>query len=138
MVRAALKQPLAPGSTVAIVSSGAAIAGSPNSGGYAGAKRMQWLLAQYAQEASDEQGLGIRFVAVLPRQLIVGTQIGSDAAASYGRAEGLSAADYLKQRWSVPLTAEKVGAAISGALQGVVADGVTAFTVTAAGTSALE
>jgi NAD(P)-dependent dehydrogenase (short-subunit alcohol dehydrogenase family) len=45
----ALALPLPPGSTVVVVSSGAAIRGSPLSGGYAGAKRMQWLLAGYAQ-----------------------------------------------------------------------------------------
>jgi NAD(P)-dependent dehydrogenase (short-subunit alcohol dehydrogenase family) len=41
LLKAALTVPLAAGSTVAIVSSGAAVAGSPLSGGYAGAKRMQ-------------------------------------------------------------------------------------------------
>ncbi len=45
----ALLLPLAPGSVVVIVSSGAAIGGSPLSGGYAGAKRTQWFLAQYLQ-----------------------------------------------------------------------------------------
>lgn len=53
LVKAALTLPLAPGATVAIVSSGAAIAGSPLSGGYSGAKRMQWLLTEYAQDVSD-------------------------------------------------------------------------------------
>jgi len=51
--RAALARPLRPGSTVLIVSSGAAIAGSPLTGGYAGAKRMQMFLAAYLQRASD-------------------------------------------------------------------------------------
>jgi hypothetical protein len=31
-----------------------------NSGGYAGAKRMQWFLAVYAQKFSDARKLGIR------------------------------------------------------------------------------
>ena len=39
-IQAALKAPLAPGSRVLLSSSGAAIDGSPLSGGYAGAKRM--------------------------------------------------------------------------------------------------
>ena len=43
----ALLMPMAPGSVVAIMSSGAAVVGSSLSGGYAGAKRMQWFLAQY-------------------------------------------------------------------------------------------
>jgi NAD(P)-dependent dehydrogenase (short-subunit alcohol dehydrogenase family) len=53
VVKQALTQPLAVGSTVVVVSSGAALHGSPLSGGYAGAKRMQWWLASYAQRASD-------------------------------------------------------------------------------------
>ncbi|MFY9718701.1 MAG: SDR family oxidoreductase, partial [Candidatus Cybelea sp.] len=95
LLKAALTLPLAAGSTVAIVSSGAAVAGSPLSGGYAGAKRMQWFMAEYAQEVSDAKKLGIRFLAVLPRQLIEGTEIGATAAANYGAAQGLSAAEFL-------------------------------------------
>src|SRR4029079_6942848 len=52
-VKGAFQVPLAPGSSIVIVSSGAPIGGSPLSGGYAGAKRMQWLLASYAQRQSD-------------------------------------------------------------------------------------
>jgi NAD(P)-dependent dehydrogenase (short-subunit alcohol dehydrogenase family) len=47
-LRAALLQPLPPGSRVVVVSSGAAINGSPASGGYAGAKATQRFLAAYA------------------------------------------------------------------------------------------
>lgn len=39
--REALRTPLAPGSVVVIIASGAGLGGSPISGGYAGAKRMQ-------------------------------------------------------------------------------------------------
>src|SRR5262249_44513981 len=69
--RAALGRPLRPGSTVVIVSSGAAIGGSPRSGGYAGAKRTQMFMADYFQQVADSRGLGIRFVAVVPRQFLV-------------------------------------------------------------------
>src|SRR6266852_3895603 len=58
----ALLMPMAPGSVVVIMSSGAAIAGSSLSGGYAGAKRTQWFLAQYLQEESNRLKLGLRFV----------------------------------------------------------------------------
>lgn len=47
-VQAALKLPLPPGASVVIVSSGAALEGSPLSGGYAGAKRMQWTVEKVA------------------------------------------------------------------------------------------
>lgn len=136
LLKAALTLPLAAGSTVAIVSSGAAVAGSPLSGGYAGAKRMQWFMAEYAQEVSDAKELGIRFLAVLPRQLIEGTEIGA-AAANYGAAQGLSAAEFLKRRWKIPLDADKVGAAIVGGLRGDLADGVAAIGVTGEGVEAL-
>jgi NAD(P)-dependent dehydrogenase (short-subunit alcohol dehydrogenase family) len=137
LLKAALTLPLAAGSTVAIVSSGAAVAGSPLSGGYAGAKRMQWFMAEYAQEVSDEKKLGIRFFAVLPLQLIEGTMIGTTAAVNYGAAQGLSAADFLKRRWKVPLDADKVGAAIVGGLRGDLVDGVAAIGVTGAGVEPL-
>ncbi|MFY9631276.1 MAG: SDR family oxidoreductase [Candidatus Cybelea sp.] len=137
LLKAALTLPLAAGSRVAIVSSGAAVGGSPLSGGYAGAKRMQWFMAEYAQEVSDAKNLGIRFLAVLPRQLIEGTQIGTTAAANYGATQGLSAADFLKRRWKVPLDADKVGAAIVGSLRGDLAGGVTAIGVTGEGVEPL-
>jgi NAD(P)-dependent dehydrogenase (short-subunit alcohol dehydrogenase family) len=138
LLQAALALPLRAGSTVAVVSSGAAIAGSPLSGGYAGAKRMQWLMAEYAQEVSDAKKLDIRFLAVLPRQLIVDTEIGKTAATNYGAAQGLSAAEFLKRRWNVPLDADRVGAAIVSGLRGGIANGVTAIAVSGEGVEALE
>src|SRR5580692_3496925 len=116
----------------------AAVAGSPLSGGYAGAKRMQWFMTEYAQEVSDTKKLGIRFFAVLPRQLIEGTEIGTTAAANYGATQGLSAAEFLNRRWKVPLDADKVGAAIVGSLRGDLADGATAIGVTGEGVESLE
>jgi NAD(P)-dependent dehydrogenase (short-subunit alcohol dehydrogenase family) len=88
--RAALARPLRSGSTVVIVSSGAALNpnGSPLSGGYAGAKRMQMFLTGYLQSASDARQLGIRFVALAPRAFLVGTPIGEAAAAAYGASTG--------------------------------------------------
>ena len=57
-VRAALAQPLSPGSRVIVISSGAALAGSPLSGGYAGAKATQRFIANYAREEAYVQRLG--------------------------------------------------------------------------------
>ena len=109
--RAALAKPLRPGSTVVIVSSGAGLAGSRLSGGYAGAKRMQMFLAGYLQRAADARGLGIRFVALAPRQLLEGTVIGEAAAAAYGAEAGQSAEEYMK-RFPAPLDAAGVARAI--------------------------
>ena len=52
-----------------ISSSGAAICGSPLSGGYAGAKRMLWFMAAYANAVATELDLGIRFQALVPQQM---------------------------------------------------------------------
>ncbi|MFF4040390.1 SDR family oxidoreductase [Streptomyces sp. NPDC001816] len=110
--RAALARPLRPDSTVVIVSSGAALGGSPLSGGYAGAKRMQMFLADYLQYAADARDLGIRFVALVPRQLLVGTVIGEAAAAAYGALNGRSAEAHLKEHYPVPLDPAGVARAI--------------------------
>jgi NAD(P)-dependent dehydrogenase (short-subunit alcohol dehydrogenase family) len=53
--REALLAPLAPGSTVIAVSSGAALRGSPVSGGYAGAKATIRFLTAYAAEESRRE-----------------------------------------------------------------------------------
>jgi NAD(P)-dependent dehydrogenase (short-subunit alcohol dehydrogenase family) len=66
-LREALLQPLPPGSRVVVVSSGAAINGSPASGGYAGSKATQRFIARYAQEESRRASLDITVTAVLPR-----------------------------------------------------------------------
>jgi NAD(P)-dependent dehydrogenase (short-subunit alcohol dehydrogenase family) len=100
----ALRLPLAPGSTVLISSSGAAIAGSPLSGGYAGAKRMQWIMADYLQRESNALKRNIRFHALIPRSIVEGTEIGGAAVAAYAKAAGLPRDKYM-ERFGVPVTA---------------------------------
>jgi NAD(P)-dependent dehydrogenase (short-subunit alcohol dehydrogenase family) len=134
--KAALGIPLRDGSVVVVVSSGAAINGSFLSGGYAGAKRMQWWLAGYAQKVADSKQLGIRFLAVLPKQLIEGTAIAGLASAGYGKTLGIAPADYMK-RFEVPLDCDKVAAAVVGALRGEVARDLTAIAVTGRGVESL-
>ena len=80
--REALLTPLAPGSTVVTLSSGAALRGSPLSGGYAGAKAAIRWLTTYAAEESGRDKLGIRFVSLLP-QLTPATALGAVFAAAY-------------------------------------------------------
>jgi NAD(P)-dependent dehydrogenase (short-subunit alcohol dehydrogenase family) len=94
-VQAALHVPLAPDSRVLLASSGAAIGGSPLSGGYAGAKRTVWLLAGYANGVSASRGLGIRFQALVPRQIVGATALGRAAAEAYARQQGKSAEEFL-------------------------------------------
>jgi NAD(P)-dependent dehydrogenase (short-subunit alcohol dehydrogenase family) len=98
---AALNRPLKPGSSVVVVSSGAALGGSPISGGYAGAKRTQMFIANYAQKESDRLGLGIRFTALAPR-IMPDTELGSYAVAAYARYLNISEADFLRGMDSPP------------------------------------
>lgn len=94
-IQAALELPLGRGSRVLLGSSGAAINGSPLSGGYAGAKRMLWMMANYANTVSGGADLGIRFQALLPNQIIGGTGVGDAAAAAYAKAKGVSTEAFL-------------------------------------------
>ncbi|WP_053231526.1 SDR family oxidoreductase [Sandaracinus amylolyticus] len=131
-VRGALSLPLAPGSAMVIVSSGAALHGAHLAGGYAGAKRTSWWLAGYAQEQADRRALGLRFRAVLPKQLVVGTEIAAVAAAGHGAWAGISAAEYMR-RFEVPLDPDGVAAAVVDALRGAAVPETIALGVTARG-----
>lgn len=95
-IREALLLPLDSGSTVIVISSGAAVAGSPLSGGYAGAKATLRFMTAYAAEESARAALGIRFVSILPR-LTPATDLGAHAVTAYARRNGLSYADYVSQ-----------------------------------------
>jgi len=134
--QSALRRPLRPGSTVVIVSSGAGLAGSPISGGYAGAKRTQMFLASYLQGVSNEKKLDIRFVAVVPKQLIAGTRIAEIASASYGARAGITPAQYM-ERFEVQLSPDGVAQAILGVVSGEIAPGGTVVAVTGKGTEVL-
>ena len=108
--REALIRPLAPGSTVVAFSSGAAIAGSPLSGGYAGSKAAIRFIASYAASESERAELGVRFTAVLP-QLTPATELGAAAVAAYAARQGLELATAL-ERFGPALTPDQVGKAV--------------------------
>ncbi len=109
-LREALLKPLRPGSTVVVVSSGAALAGSPLSGGYAGAKATQRFIAGYAQEEADRAGLGIRFTALMPRITPL-TELGRPAVRAYAARGGQSEEEYVRQLGEL-LSPESAGAAV--------------------------
>ena len=96
---------------VILMSSGAALAGSPNSGGYAGAKRMELFLANYGQKESDRLGLGLRFVALAPR-IMPDTELGKHAIAGYSRYLGVSPADFVEGMASPPTSFDTAAAVI--------------------------
>jgi NAD(P)-dependent dehydrogenase (short-subunit alcohol dehydrogenase family) len=94
-VQAALRLPLENGSRVLLSSSGAALEGSPLSGGYAGAKRMIWLMAGYANGVAAALRRDIRFQALLVRQIVGATELGRAAAEAYARRKGVSTEAFL-------------------------------------------
>jgi NAD(P)-dependent dehydrogenase (short-subunit alcohol dehydrogenase family) len=108
--REALLRPLAPGSTVIAVSSGAALHGSPLSGGYAGAKATVRLIAAYAALESERAGLGIEFVSVLPA-LTPNTELGAKAVEAYAARQGVDV-DAFVQSLQPALTPEQVGKSV--------------------------
>jgi NAD(P)-dependent dehydrogenase (short-subunit alcohol dehydrogenase family) len=107
-LQAALNLPLKPGSRVLVGSSGAAQNGSPLSGGYAGAKRMLWLMAQYANSVSQQMDLGIRFQAIVPLQMVGQTGVGDTGANAYARAMGIKPEEFLA-RFGAPLPPREFG-----------------------------
>jgi NAD(P)-dependent dehydrogenase (short-subunit alcohol dehydrogenase family) len=107
-LQAALKLPLKPGSRVLVGSSGAAENGSPLSGGYAGAKRMLWFMARYANGVSRQKDLGIRFQAIVPQQIIGGTGVGDEASSAYARAMGIERGAFLA-RFGAPMPPREFG-----------------------------
>ena len=107
---AALRLPLAPGSLIVTVSSGAAVAGSPASGGYAGAKAAVRFITSYAAEESTRSGLGLRFATLLP-QLTPLAGVGMAGALAYAERSGVGVDEYA-QRFAPALTPTQVGAAV--------------------------
>ena len=110
--KAALSRPLPAGASVILISSGAALAGSPISGGYAGAKRTQIFMADYSQKESDRLGLGLQFIALAPR-IMPNTELGKHAVAGYSRYLGISAADFIRGMASPPTSSDVATAVIA-------------------------
>lgn len=108
--RAALLAPLAPGSAVVAVSSGAALAGSPLSGGYASAKQAIRYLRGYAADEARRAGLGIRFTALLP-QLTPTTALGTVGVAGYAARQGVDPDTFVASIQPV-LTPDQVAKAV--------------------------
>jgi len=130
--REALLAPLAPGSTVIALSSGAALFGSPLSGGYAGAKATIRFIASYAAAESGRDALGIRFTSVLP-QLTPETDLGAAGVAAYAARQGVDIPAFL-DGLGPALTPEQVGSAIVDIATGA-ADNRDAYLLTATGLS---
>ena len=92
----------------------------------AGAKRMQWLLASYANGVSAELDRGIRFQAILPRQIIGDTELGRVAAAGYARQKNITVEQFLAT-FGKPLSPRQVGEHVATILSDAAHDATTAF-----------
>ena len=130
-LREALLKPLSPGSRVVVVSSGAAINGSPASGGYAGAKATQRFIAAYAQDESSRTGLGLAVTAVMPRMTPLG-DVGRRGVRAYSARGGQSEAAFL-ERLGEPLTPQMAGSALVGLVREDPATSAPGYLLTAAG-----
>jgi NAD(P)-dependent dehydrogenase (short-subunit alcohol dehydrogenase family) len=133
-IRESLLRPLAPGSTVIAISSGAALNGSPLSGGYAGAKATVRLITGYAAMESERAGLGIDYISVLP-SLTPTTDLGAKAVAAYAERQGVDL-DTFVQSLQPALTAEHVGKSVLEIATGE-RRGHLAYTLSSAGLSPL-
>lgn len=109
-LRNSLLLPMKPGSHIVILSSMAAINGSPLSGSYAGAKRTLWFMADYASQEIDRLKLGIHIHCLLPT-LNPNTDLGRAAVLAYAERAGLSFEEFAK-RLAPHLTPAIIGDAV--------------------------
>jgi NAD(P)-dependent dehydrogenase (short-subunit alcohol dehydrogenase family) len=130
-LRETLLKPLRPGSRVVVISSGAALAGSPLSGGYAGAKATQRFITGYAQDEAKRAGLGVTFTTLLP-QMTPLTDLGRPAVRAYAARSGRSEEEYLQQLGE-PLTPEVAGAALVELVRADAATVAPGYMLTGAG-----
>jgi NAD(P)-dependent dehydrogenase (short-subunit alcohol dehydrogenase family) len=130
-LKAILSAPLPSGSQVVVFSSGAALRGSPVSGGYAGAKATVRFIAEYAAEEAKRAQLGIRIATILPR-LSPATDLGRPAVEAYARRAGRTVDEFVAQM-GPPLTPQLVGAAVVRLLTDRSLDSQVAFSLDAAG-----
>jgi NAD(P)-dependent dehydrogenase (short-subunit alcohol dehydrogenase family) len=130
-LREALLKPLPPGSRVVVMSSGAALSGSPASGGYAGAKATQRFIAGYAQDEARRAGLDITVTAVMPRMTPYG-DVGRRGVRAYAARTGQTEDAYLKQLGEL-LTPELAGAVLVDLVRADPATVAPGYVLTGAG-----
>ena len=110
-LQAALKAPLRRGARFVTLSSGAAMGGSPLSGGYGGAKRAQWFATHYAATFSEQAGLGIHFQTFVTGQMVAGTGVGDAGSLAYAERMNITQAQFL-ERFGKAITPAEVGEAV--------------------------
>ena len=132
-LKAALLLPLTKGSSVITLSSGAALNGSPLSGGYAGAKATVRFTTEYAAIESARAELGIRFVSLLPMITPEG-DVGRPFVEAYAKRQGRTAEQFLG---GAALTPAGAGEAVVRLLTEPTLDGHGAYRLNARGLTPL-
>ena len=110
-VRAALGAAQSP-EHVVVFGSGAALFGSPLSGGYAGAKKMNAFIADYAMGVASRAKRTIRFHCLIP-PMSPHTEFGAAAAKTYAKVAGQTLEEFVKQLPSPPSPADIGGAVVA-------------------------
>jgi len=133
-----VNKPMRTGGRVVVFSSGAAINGSPLSGGYAPGKQAQRYLCDYMRGELARMKRNITIQCVLP-QLNPNTDLGRAAVAGYAARASEDPAEYVKKRFGDnPLTPQIAGTEIARLLDD---DGLLTkqeFVLTGAGLKPLE
>ena len=72
------------------------------------AKRMLWFMAKYANGVSEKRRLGIRFQAIVPQQMVLGTGVGDAGDNAYADAMGMKPEEFVA-RFGAPMSPREFG-----------------------------
>jgi hypothetical protein len=72
---------------------------------------MQMFLAGDLQRAADAAKLGIRFLALVPKQVLAQSELGAAVADAYAKLGGITPEKFM-ERFGTPLTPQDVGRTI--------------------------
>lgn len=109
-LKEALTLPMPAGAQIVVVSSGAALRGSPMSGGYAGAKKTVAFVADYARGEAQRLERDLRIRTLYP-QLNPNTELGRAGVQAYADRAGLPFDEFAK-RFDPPLSPDIAGKAV--------------------------
>jgi NADP-dependent 3-hydroxy acid dehydrogenase YdfG len=109
-LKLALTLPMKPKAHVVVVSSGAAVRGSPVSGGYAPAKRAQWYFADYAATEATRMNRALSIHVLLP-MLNASTELGRAGMRAYAERAAIPLEKF-SERFDPPMTPAILGRAV--------------------------
>jgi len=134
----ALQRPWRSEGRVVVFSSGAALHGSPLSGGYAGAKQTQRFLCQYASGEARRRELSLTIQCILP-QLNPNTGLGAAGVRAYAQRAGEDVQSFVRKRFGeTPLSPEIAGRQITRLLSDDALRGSAEFMLHGGGLKALD